>query len=137
MRYLLLLLFWLPVANAVDTTCTGGTGSDYGDMTCTVPSCDISTDPSVGCAAVGGDAGYVLNRCYMTGTPYLKSFCIIQSGLATCFAAGETGNRAVCNASPVGRAGITMTTTDISDGGGKRCYDLSQNFVNQFCKMWH
>lgn len=133
---LLLLNFLIPAAGAAPTTCTGGTGNDYGGMTCTVPLCSITADPSLGCDE--GTAppippptdGSV--RCYLSGSGYLDRMCnMAGTAIENCYSITNQGMTDFCNTPPPGYANPSTAPLNLNDGGTALvCYELATGFLH-------
>ena len=134
---LLLLNFLVPTAEAAITTCTGGAGNDYGGMSCIVPTCDISFNPALGCSTApttpaGTLYGY---RCYLN--TYVNRMCTYDSLDTTCYPITAIGLTNFCNVPPVGKASPSVNPVSLTDGSTVlNCRELSEEFVEQFCKVW-
>ena len=144
----ILLFLLIPLsgtANAAQTvtTCTGGSGSDYGSMTCHIPDCDVIANVSLGCAvdvppAGNGDA----YQCYPTTGSAQTSVNKLCNSLtpptATCWDSNTTGMTAWCASPPVGvntPSTSRVALTDSSDSESLSCKQLQTFFVSQFCKV--
>ena len=161
---LLLLNFLVPSVEAATTTCTGGSGNDYGGMTCTVPTCDISHNPSLGCFGdpgppppdpdpppdpgpdpdpdpepepplpTGDSYGY---RCYNTPNNYLYGMCISDGTTTGCYPVTAIGFNNFCAVPPVGKVNASYNPVSLVDGTTNlQCKELSLEFVSQFCSVW-
>ena len=114
---------------AASTTCTGGSGNDYGNMTCTIPTCDISHNPSLGCFGdpgppppdpdpdpdpgpdpdpdpdpepplpTGDSYGY---RCYNVDT-FVYKMCVSDGTTTSCYAPTPMEFNNFCAVPPIGK----------------------------------
>ena len=143
-QLIMIALLWAaPVSPAFSQTvqaCTGGSGSDYGDMTCHIPDCNIATDPTLGCVAVVGVGDAY--ACYPTTgsamTSVRKMCNSVTPPSADCWLSNNPGFVAWCASSPEGVVSPStnrVALTDESDNEPLSCKPLEINFVTQFCTI--
>ena len=135
-----LLLFFSGAVNALTaTTCTGGTGSDYGGMTCYTPECSIASDPSIGCTGTEPppdpiDEGPL--RCYLQTDPYLRRFITLSDDVPTWYKIepDKIEMRNMCATNPAGYTNPSDNKREYSESGTVHdCYEMGIDLTQQFC----
>ena len=129
------------------TTCTGGSGSDYGSMICSDPICDISSDPSLGCLGAAPpipptppSGALQAHICYLSGMNYWARVCTLNDTLGTtaCYPTSPTGFSNFCGTTPppTGYASPAVGTTAFDDSGTPLdCRQADTLWVTNFCNI--
>lgn len=132
-----LLILWPCIGySEVPVLCSGGSGSDYGGMTCTVPYCSIANNPSLGCPEGEQPAQDGSVKCYPTGEVYLDSIGTVTGTTLTRYPLNEGDMMAemqnFCASNPTGYANPS-TELKPFNGGTLQCLELATDTVTQFC----
>lgn len=141
--FLLLVAFAPPLFAQDVTTCTGGSGNDYGNMTCHVPDCNVISNVALGCSGVvppsGPGDGYA---CYPTtgsATTSVNKLCnSLTPPAADCFQTNTVGMTDWCNVPSSGvntPTGARVPLTDNGDAEALSCNQLQTDFVIKFCEV--
>ena len=132
-------LYYPQADPTITEPCTGGSGSDYGGMTCFTPLCNIASDPSLGCVSTGipGIPGQIqMSRCYLVGDNYLNSYVLLPNQDFYDMTGPDmmAQSQAMCAQNPAGYLNPSATGVPLTNGADSLlCYELTNQFASEYC----